>query len=135
VSLSLKHVDAITLFVDDLAAAKSFYLTVFDAPVAFEDEDSVAFHFEHTIINLLKESEAHSLIEPGVVAGREAGARLQFTVGVDDVDAVVDELERLGVTLLNGPMDREWGVRTASFADPGGHIWEVAQDLPPPGSA
>jgi lactoylglutathione lyase len=135
VSLSLKHVDAITLFVDDLAAAKSFYLAVFDAPVAFEDEDSVAFHFEHTIINLLKESEARSLIEPGVVAGREAGARLQFTVGVDDVDAVIDELEQLGVTLLNGPIDREWGVRTASFADPGGHIWEVAQDLPPAGSA
>jgi len=33
------------------------------------------------------------------------------------------------VTLLNGPMDREWGVRTASFTDPDGHIWELAQAL------
>ena len=31
-----------------------------------------------------------------------------------------------GVTLLNGPMDRPWGIRTASFSDPGGHIWEIA---------
>jgi lactoylglutathione lyase len=23
-------------------------------------------------------------------------------------------------------MDRPWGIRTASFRDPGGHIWEVA---------
>jgi len=29
---------------------------------------------------------------------------------------------RRGVALLNGPMNRPWGVRTASFADPGGHI-------------
>jgi uncharacterized glyoxalase superfamily protein PhnB len=27
-------------------------------------------------------------------------------------------------------MDREWGVRTASFTDPDGHIWEVAARLP-----
>ena len=31
--------------------------------------------------------------------------------------------------LLNGPVNRPWGVRTASFADPGGHIWEIAQEL------
>jgi uncharacterized glyoxalase superfamily protein PhnB len=24
-------------------------------------------------------------------------------------------------------MDRPWGIRTASFRDPGGHIWEIAQ--------
>jgi uncharacterized glyoxalase superfamily protein PhnB len=32
-----------------------------------------------------------------------------------------------GVALLNGPIDRPWGIRTASFMDPGGHIWEIAQ--------
>ena len=44
-----------------------------------------------------------------------------------DVDAVCAELATRGVTLLNGPMDRPWGVRTASFVDPGGHIWEIAK--------
>jgi uncharacterized glyoxalase superfamily protein PhnB len=39
------------------------------------------------------------------------------------------------VTLLNGPMDREWGMRTASFTDPDGHIWEIAQQLPQPGDS
>jgi hypothetical protein len=28
--------------------------------------------------------------------------------------------------LLNGPIDRPWGIRTASFRAPGGHIWEIA---------
>ena len=43
---------------------------------------------------------------------------------------VCAELAARGVTLLNGPMDRPWGIRTASFTDPSGHIWEIAGDLP-----
>jgi lactoylglutathione lyase len=42
------------------------------------------------------------------------------------VDAMAAELTSRGVELLNGPMDRPWGIRTASFRDPGGHIWEIA---------
>jgi Glyoxalase/Bleomycin resistance protein/Dioxygenase superfamily len=56
-----------------------------------------------------------------MVAGREAGSRLQLTIDVDDVDAMCAEVTARGVELLNGPMDRPWGVRTASFSDPGGH--------------
>jgi lactoylglutathione lyase len=37
------------------------------------------------------------------------------------------ELTARGVELLNGPIDRPWGIRTASFIDPGGHIWEIAK--------
>jgi catechol 2,3-dioxygenase-like lactoylglutathione lyase family enzyme len=55
-----------------------------------------------------------------------AGAMFQLTLEVDDVDATCAELTERGVELLNGPMDRPWGIRTASFRDPGGHIWEIA---------
>jgi catechol 2,3-dioxygenase-like lactoylglutathione lyase family enzyme len=72
---------AVTLFVDDLVAARTFYREVFGLEVVYEDEDSAVFKFGDTLINLL----------------------------------------------LNGPMDRPWGVRTASFRDPGGHIWEIAR--------
>jgi len=118
---------AITLFVEDLVASKQFYHEVFSLPVAFEDDDSVVFDFGNTIINLLKTSAARGLIEPAAVAGREAGSRLQLTIHVDDVDALCAKLASRGVELLNGPIDRPWGVRTASFTDPGGHIWEIAQ--------
>jgi catechol 2,3-dioxygenase-like lactoylglutathione lyase family enzyme len=46
------------------------------------------------------------------------------------VDAACADLATHGVRLLNGPMDREWGQRTACFADPAGHLWEFAQELP-----
>ncbi len=120
-------IGAITLFVEDLAAAKRFYGEVFELAVVFEDDDSVVFSFGNTIVNLLRATAAQGLIEPATVAAPEAGSRLQLTIEVDDVDATCVELTARGVQLLNGPMDRPWGIRTASFRDPGGHIWEIAQ--------
>jgi catechol 2,3-dioxygenase-like lactoylglutathione lyase family enzyme len=128
--LKSANIDAITLFSEDLDRSKRFYQEVFGLPVVYEDENSAVFKFDNTVINLLKIPAAHELVEPGTVASREAGARFELTIGVDDVDAVCAELAKRGVSLLNGPMNRPWGIRTASFTDPGGHIWEIAQDLP-----
>jgi len=128
-SWSLKSVDFITLFVEDLEQSKTFYQEVFGLPLAFEDQSSAVFRFANAGINLLKVDAARELIEPASVASREAGSRLVFTIGVDDVDAVCAELAERGVVLLNGPMNRPWGIRTASFSDPAGQIWEIAQDL------
>jgi catechol 2,3-dioxygenase-like lactoylglutathione lyase family enzyme len=121
------RVSAITLFVEDLAATKQFYQDVFGLPVHFEDDVSVVFDFGNALINLLKSTEAPELIEPAMVAPPEAGSRMQFTVDVDDVDAMCAELTGRGVKLLNGPIDRPWGIRTATFRDPAGHIWEIAK--------
>ncbi|HYN64566.1 MAG TPA: VOC family protein [Candidatus Limnocylindrales bacterium] len=121
-----RGIDAITLFVEDLAASKAFYRRAFGLPVHYEDDNSAVFNFGGLLINLLKVSEATALIEPAAVAGPEAGSRFQFTIGVDDVDAMCAELASRGVELLNGPMDRPWGIRPASFRDPAGHIWEIA---------
>jgi catechol 2,3-dioxygenase-like lactoylglutathione lyase family enzyme len=118
---------AITLFVEDLQAAKQFYLRVFGLPVDYEDNNSAVFKFGNTLVNLLKITAARELVEPAHVANREAGSRFVFTIKVDNVDAMCAELTARGVELLNGPMDRPWGVRTASFVDPGGHIWEIAK--------
>jgi lactoylglutathione lyase len=125
-----KKIDAITLFVEDLERSKLFYQDVFGLSVFFEDQNSAVFKFDHTLINLLKTSAAGGLIEPGAIAEPSAGSRAVFTIPVEDVDAACAELKAHGVELLNGPMDRVWGVRTASFTDPGGHIWEIAQPLP-----
>ena len=129
-SESLKSVGAITLFVEDPRRAKSFYEHVFQLSPIYEDENAVAFEFENMIVNLLETPAAHDLITPAAVGDREAGSRFQLTIWVDDADAVCAELATRGVELLNGPINREWGMRTASFTDPDGHIWEVAAKLP-----
>jgi catechol 2,3-dioxygenase-like lactoylglutathione lyase family enzyme len=130
VTATPRTVETITLFAEDLDRTKQFYQDVFGLPVVYADENSGVFRFENLQINLLKIPAARNLIAPGAVASADAGSRFQFTIPVDDVDAECAGLKARGVELLNGPMDRPWGVRTASFTDPGGHIWEYAQPLP-----
>jgi len=118
---------AITLFVEDLGEAKRFYSEVFQLRVFFEDDNSAVFKFGETLVNVLQSNEAPELVAPATVASPDAGVRFQFTLGVEDVDATCEKLSARGVEMLNGPMDRPWGIRTASFRDPGGHIWEIAR--------
>ncbi len=122
-----KSIFAITLFVEDLRAARQFYQQIFGLPVVFENATSCVFKIGETLINLLISSEAGELLAPAALASPLAGSRLMFTIQVDDVDAMCAQLTAHGVALINGPIDRPWGVRTASFCDPGGHIWEIAK--------
>ena len=122
-----KAIGAITLFVEDLDTTKRFYQTTFELPVVFEDANSAVFKIGGTLINLLKIECANELVEPAQVARRDAGSRHVFSIEVDDVDAMCAKLTARGVRLLNGPMDRPWGIRTASFQDPAGHIWEIGR--------
>ena len=126
-SESLKSVGAITMFVEDPKRSKEFYERVFGASAVYEDDDAVAF--ENLTVNLLAARAAGELIEPAPVAGREAGSRFQLTIWVEDADAACEQLGAAGVQLLNGPQDREWGMRTVAFADPDGHVWEVAAKI------
>ncbi|MDE1995745.1 MAG: VOC family protein [Rhizobiaceae bacterium] len=128
-SMRLDAIEVITLFVDDIGDAKAFYQKVFASEIIFQDEVSAVLKFSGVMINLLAATQAPELVEPLGVAAPGSGARAMFTIKVDDVDAVCVQLGSLGVSLLNGPIDRPWGRRTAAFADPSGHAWEVAQEL------
>jgi catechol 2,3-dioxygenase-like lactoylglutathione lyase family enzyme len=118
-------VRAITLVTDDLAAAREFYLDVFGLPVHFQDDSSAVFRFGETLINLLDVAAAPELVEPATVGPADA-TRSVLTLEVDDVDARCDLLRNRGAELLNGPVDRSWGPRTASFRDPAGQVWELS---------
>ncbi len=127
--MKLDAIEVITLFVDDIDEATSFYQTVFTPEIVYQDDVSAVLKFSGTMVNLLKSTEAPQLVAPSAVAQSSSGARMLLTIKVDDTDAACAELRRRGVTLLNGPVDRPWGRRTAAFADPSGHIWEIAQEI------
>jgi catechol 2,3-dioxygenase-like lactoylglutathione lyase family enzyme len=120
------RIAAITLFADDLGPSRAFYRRVFELEPMFEDDSSAVFRVGDILINLLDVSAAPELVDPAKVAPPDAGSRAVYTLPVDDVDEMVARLRDRGVALLNGPMDRRWGPRTASFVDPAGHIWEIA---------
>jgi catechol 2,3-dioxygenase-like lactoylglutathione lyase family enzyme len=78
----------------------------------------------------LQRGSAQQVAPAGDVLGLAETGVGQFVIIVDDVDAVRAELDDHGVAVISGPTDRDWGMRTLTFADPGGHIWEIAQELP-----
>jgi lactoylglutathione lyase len=117
---------AVTLFVESLDASEEFYGSKLGLQKVFSDEASLVYRAGSTMINLLLAVEAIELISPAQVAGVNSGVRAMYTLAVADVDAVASALTGQGVQLLNGPIDRPWGVRTASFCDPSGHVWEIA---------
>ena len=121
----MQSIFAITLFTDDLADAKRFYLDAFAMPIVHEDATSIAFAFPNLVVNLVAVAGAPELIAPAPVGGSGTPARMMITLQVDDVDATYDRLRAAGVEFLNGPVDRPWGPRTATFADPSGHCWEL----------
>ena len=126
---ALGGLDAVTVFVEDLASTRRFYEDVFAWPLVFEDDVSTVFRLGPTMINLLQAAQAPELVAPLPIGEASASPRALFTLRVEDADAVCAELARLGVGLLNGPIDRPWGRRTAAFRDPAGVVWEVAQVL------
>ena len=116
----------ITLFTEDLPATRAFYADVLGLPLEFEDDNSAVYRLGAAMVNVLRVEAADQLVTPAPVAGPGHGARALLTTHVTDVDATAAELVRRGVELLNGPVDRPWGPRTAAFADPAGNVWEIA---------
>lgn len=128
-SFAISRLNVINLFADDLERTKTFYREVLGMTLVFEDPNHNVFKLENLIVNLVDRPAAESLVAPAFVAPADAGAWAVLSVFVDDLAVACAELVERGVELVNGPVDRPWGVRTASFFDPGGNLWEVAQDL------
>jgi catechol 2,3-dioxygenase-like lactoylglutathione lyase family enzyme len=127
-----RKIGAMTLFVPDLDRAREFYRDALGLDAQDLGDGTVMVPLKNMFVFLRKVAKAQEpLPEIRQEAANGAG---QFAIIVDDVDAVSCELTGRGVELLSGPEDRAWGMRTITFADPGGHIWEIAQEVPGAGS-
>jgi len=127
-------ISAITLFVGDIDRAKAFYGSLFEAGPVYQDDVAATFRLEHVLLNVLAVTDAPELVEPAAVATPMSAAAL-LTITVENCDAACATLAAKGIEILNGPIDRPWGVRTAAFQDPDGHSWELAQAIPPAAGA
>ena len=122
-----REIGAMTLYVPDVDEARKFYADAFGLDAQQLDEDTAMVRFEGVFVFLNRGPAT----QPGPKILEQAAKGVgQFAIIVDDVDAVCAEIAGRGVRPLTGPGDRDWGMRTATFADPGGHIWEIAQELP-----
>ena len=121
---------ALTMFVEDVQHVRAFYRDVLGLRAVFEDDVSIVFDLGGTMLNVLAVTAAADVVAPARPEAVGDKPRMLLSLWVEDVDAVCRDVQERGVVLLNGPVDRSWGKRTAAFADPAGAVWEIAQDIP-----
>ena len=126
-----KNVNAVVLFVQDLARCVAFYRDKVGMEVVFKDDVSTAFKMEKQDFLLLEFAAAAEMVgEAALGLHQGAGHEVLLCVDVEDVDAVYKTLMDKGVTFLKPPKDQPWGIRSAYFADPEGHLWELRRQIP-----
>jgi len=129
---AFKDVGAIILFVADLQRSRAFYHDVLGLDVQFEDADSVGFTIEGLAFIVLQVDRARVQLQGEPTATPSAGATAFLTTFTGGVDALHADLARRGVGFFQEPADQPWGMRTAYFKDPDGHVWEIAQPVKQP---
>ena len=129
---AFNDVGAVILFVADLQRSRAFYHGVLGLEVQFEDADSVGFKIEGMAFIVLQVDRARVQLQGEPTATPRAAATAFLTTFTDDADALHADLVRRGIGFFQEPADQPWGMRTAYFKDPDGHVWEIAQPVKQP---
>ena len=123
------RITLITLGVDDLAVAVEFYRDVLGwTPASVQDDDVAFFDLDGFILALwLRRSLAADVGVTDATAGGFEGVSLAHnTRSREAVDEAFTRLREGGARIVKPPAETEWGGYSGYFADPDGHLWEVA---------
>jgi predicted lactoylglutathione lyase len=137
-SLPEQRVTLITLGVRDLSRSRSFYRALGWEPA--REQEGVAFYQMHgAALALFGLSDlADDMDRPVGELGTGAVALAQNFATEEDVDAAWTRAMRAGAKALKTPQATAWGGYSGYFADPDGHVWELAMNpfwpLAPDGS-
>lgn len=127
--MSPQRVTLITLGVADLARARQFYAALgwHEHP---ESQDSVAFFQLHgSVLGLFDlEALAEDQGRPDATLGTGAMTLAQNYSTEQEVDAAYESALACGATALKAPEAVFWGGYSGYWADPDGHVWEVAMN-------
>lgn len=128
------RITVLTIGVDDLERSLAFYSQGLGLPtqgiVGREFEHgAVAFFDLQTGLKLAIWSRDDLAWESG--ASKTRRSPTEFSIGHNvrseqEVDAIMSQAERAGAKILKPPQKTFWGGYAGYFADPDGHLWEIA---------
>ena len=123
-----QRVTLITLGVDDLERSRAFYGALGWEPA--EELDGVVFYqINGALLGLFGRSAlAQDQGRPGATLGTGAMTLAQNFATEAEVDAAYAEALEAGATALHAPEKVFWGGYSGYYADPDGHVWEVAMN-------
>lgn len=124
----VQRVTLITLGVDDLPRARAFYEAL--GWVAAQAQEGVVFFQMHgAVLGLFGRAElAADQGRPGASLGTGAMTLAQNFYTEADVDAAYAAALAAGAQPLKAPEKVFWGGYSGYFADPDGHVWELAMN-------
>ena len=133
-----QRVTLITLGVDDLDRARAFYAALGWTPA--ETLEKAAFYqMNGLVLGLFGKADlAADQGRPDATLGTGAITLAQNFATVAEVDSAYAAALAAGATPLKAPEKVFWGGYSGYFADPDGHVWELAMNpfwpLAPDGS-
>ncbi|WP_349269320.1 glyoxalase [Mycolicibacterium parafortuitum] len=121
-----QRISLITLGVDDLTRARRFYEQGLGWAPKDAPEGVVFYQLPGIALALFgRDDLAEDARHP--VDGRFSGITIAVNQRTEaDVDAVLAQAEAAGATILKPAEKVFWGGYSGYFADPDGHVWEVA---------
>lgn len=124
-----QHLSLVTLGVADVAASRAFYEGLGFKASPFDNTEVAFFDMNGTILALFGRA---ALAEDASVAEAGAGFRgvsCAFNLASEAaVDTAFAFVEAKGGRIVKPPHKVFWGGYSGYFADPDGHLWEIAHN-------
>jgi len=123
-----QRVSLITLAVDDLEAARAFYEAL-GWTAASDEEGIVVFNLTGSAIGLYSRASLANDMGLGEPGPRPAFSGITLSQNVrtkEEVAPLLAAAEAAGAKILKSAHDVFWGGHIGYFADPDGHVWEIA---------
>jgi len=123
------RISMVTLGVRDLARAIEFYERGLGLPRIDSPPEVAFFNLNGSWLGLYGRealAEDASVYPDG--EGFAGVALAHNVVSEAEVDAVIEQAVGAGATLVKAPRKVFWGGYSGYFADPDGHLWEVAHN-------
>lgn len=122
------YLSFVTLGVADLGISRAFYSKVLGLKPMHDEEAIVMYKLNGMILALYPQ---HELMEDAQAKDDARGSRFtlaQCLRSVEEVDAFFAQLRSHKVTITKAPEKVFWGGYSGYFADPDGHLWEIAHN-------
>jgi len=122
-----QRLSLVTLGVRDMARARAFYETLGWRASSASNDEVTFFRAGGTVLGLYgRAALAEDAKLPADGGGFAAVALAHNTASREAVDAVIAEAAAAGGAVVKPAEEVSWGGYSGYFADPDGHLWEVA---------
>jgi uncharacterized protein len=124
----MPHISLVTICVADIAAATAFYERLGFAKSGASQEGEVTFFRAGPVVLGLwrRDAQVEDAKAEELWTGNGGIVVAMNCASEAEVDAMLDRAKAAGAALLKPATKVSWGGYNGYFADPDGHVWEIA---------